>query len=298
METKTKLTNECICFHGDHFVIHLFWIFAIFICSLSSKALAQQPTQPSLNLSAPQLDSLAFPADKAGIAAYVKVSEQIDVNRLSPIFREVRDVGDNYIIGIVPIDDIGGTIDVYLYADRDGWFVAYLPKTEPTATIMQWLSISDMNQYNKPVITNLNRTILTDALDQAKNLLLLVLPDVKYYHFKYPDATKTTLFIKTTQESDVMQFKIPQNFTLFESSFYHFSLNGGDSKVKLDGFLVSDLRETATSTGKNYNYSSFRDIHFYQASYMSLNTLHTIEVINNDTLPSGLASVLLYKEGE
>jgi len=153
METKTKVTNECICFHGDHFALHFLLTFAILIYSLCSIALAQQPTQPSLILSVPQLDSLAFPADKAGIAAYVKVSEQIDVKRLSPIFREVREVGDNYIIGIVPIDNIGGNIDVYLYADRGGWFVAYLPKTEPTATVMQWFSISDITSV--PTLINM-----------------------------------------------------------------------------------------------------------------------------------------------
>jgi len=283
-----------VCYLKKRFILAL----AILICSLTSTALTQQLNQPSLTLSKPQLDSLAFPADKAGIAAYVKVSEQIDVNRLSPIFREVREVGDNYIIGIIPIDDIGGIIDVYLYADRDGWFVTYLPKTEPAATIMQWLSISDIHN---PVITNLNRTILTDALDQAENLLLLVFPDVKYYHFKYANATKITLFLKTvSQGSDVVQFKIPQNYTLFESSFYHYGSNMGDSKIKLDGFLISDLPETATSNSSNYGYKSYRNIDFYQASYITLNVLHTIEVTHSSGYynSSGLASVLIYKEGE
>ena len=302
METYTKRMNKCALSHSCNLMIHFILTLAVVVCCLNSMVMAQQPTQPSLILSMPQVDSLAFPSDKAGIAAYVEVSEQIDVNRLSPIFKEVRDVGDNYIIGIVTIDNIAGKIDVYLYADREGWFVSYLTKTEPTATIMQWLSISDIGN---PVITNLSRTILTDALDQAKNLLLLVFPDVKYYHFKFHDANKMTLFVKTvnkSQGSDVVQFKIPQNYTLFESSFYHYAvgIGGYDSKVKIDGFLVSDLPENATSIGRIYSYDSWRNINFYQASYVTLNALHTIQVTHSSyySTSSGLASLLIYKEGE
>jgi len=114
-----------------------------------------------------------------------------------------------------------------------------------------------------------------------------------------------TLFIKTVtrnQGSDVVQFKIPQNYTLFESSFHHYGSDMGDSKVKLDGFLVSDLPETATSgPATNYGWSGcYRNIGFYQQSHVTLNTLHTLEITHSSysSTSSGLASVLIYKEGE
>jgi hypothetical protein len=74
----------------------------------------------------------AFPADEAGIAAYVKVGQTIDIEKIKKIFTEVKEVGDNYVIGITMISDAYpvdvGDIDVHLYADIDGCLVAYLGK--------------------------------------------------------------------------------------------------------------------------------------------------------------------------
>ncbi|MFQ6039712.1 MAG: hypothetical protein ACE5PV_02550, partial [Candidatus Poribacteria bacterium] len=39
----------------------------------------------------------AFPADEAGIAAYVKVDGTIDIEKIKTIFTEVKEVGDNYV---------------------------------------------------------------------------------------------------------------------------------------------------------------------------------------------------------
>ena len=91
----------------------------------------------------------AFPVDKAGISAYIDTGQTINLDKIKTIFPEVEEVGDNYIIGITPISDYGGNISVHVYADTDGWIVAYLENDESASKIMQW-GAADVNN---PIIT-------------------------------------------------------------------------------------------------------------------------------------------------
>jgi len=285
---------------------YIFILSIFFIFHLIPNAISQQLIKPSFVENRIQGDSLAFPSKTAGIAAYSKIDQSIDVTRLKPIFNQVVDVGDNFIIGIVPINDIAITIDVYLYADSDGWFVAYLPRSEPAVKIMQWLIVSDIEN---PVITNISRTTLIDALNMAKDLLGLNFPYINYYHFKYPEATKMLLFVKTVKNNvtEIVQFKIPQNYVLFEASFYHYGVgiysSSDDSKVKIDGYLINDLPETANSSGINYGLKSYCTINHYQNEYVTLDILHTIEInyIRGSSLyvgSGGIATLLIFNEGQ
>jgi hypothetical protein len=105
----------------------------------------------------------AFPENKAGISAYINTNQTIDIEKIKTIFPEVVEVGDNYIIGITPIPDYGGNIGVHVYADTDGWVVAYIGNDEPASMIMQW-GTADVNN---PIITTITTTILEDALHKA-----------------------------------------------------------------------------------------------------------------------------------
>jgi hypothetical protein len=80
----------------------------------------------------------AFPEVGAGIAAYIFTNQTISINRIKTIFNVVYWVGDNYIYGNTRIPNFGGDMNVRVYADTDGWLVAYLPMTKPAAQIMKW----------------------------------------------------------------------------------------------------------------------------------------------------------------
>jgi len=174
----------------------------------------------------------AFPEDVAGISAYVSTGQTIDIEKIKTIFSEVEKIGDNYIVGITPISNFGGNIGVHLYADKDGWLVAYLKNDEPTAKIMQWGSAD----IDNPVVAVIN-IALEDALFKAGEVVGVGIKSIKYYHFNYPDATSMMIFVKTraTDGTNIVQFEIPATYRLYEASYYHYSYDADDSIVKIDG---------------------------------------------------------------
>ncbi|MCL0056688.1 hypothetical protein M1N81_03945 [Dehalococcoidia bacterium] len=162
--------------------------------------------------------STAFPKNDAGISAYVYLDRTIEIEKMKAAFSEVKEIGDNYIIGIVPIPNFGGNIDVHVYADTDGWMVAYLGRGEVAAKIIQWLPADPVD----PAVA-LVATTLFEALQKAAEAAILAIPvgATKYYHFGYPDADGMTIFVRTqaTLGSSIAQLEIPTAYTLFEALF-------------------------------------------------------------------------------
>ena len=214
----------------------------------------------------------AFPADEAGISAYVKVDGTIDIEKIKTIFTEVEEVGDNYVIGITTISDYIVAlrledIDVHLYADIDGWLVAYLRKDKFVAEVMRW------EEYLKAggVIKS---TALEDALYKAADAAgVAILTEIKYYDFKFPDANSMTIF---TNDDGEMQVEIPANYTLYEASYNHMSAMDGFAVLKVDGTEIN------RRTYKGKSFGSYRGA-------ITVGNLHTIEVV------STVATVLIYK---
>ena len=257
----------------------------------------------------------AFPEDEAGILAYVDVSETIDIEKLKIIFTEVEEVGDNYIIGITPISDFGGNINVHVYADTDGWIVAYFEKDEPASKIMQWEPASP----SYPSITEITTTTLRDAIYKAAiaaDIPPATLPEINYYDFKFPDANGMTIFIRTkgSEGTNIAQVEIPATYTLYEASYYHYIYYYSDlytpaspdiqtywdSKLKVDGTTVSDAY---TYYGGDGVYTWWRAFDSYKV-YITTGTLHKIAIsyvatssYSSDLGSSGVATVLIYKTG-
>lgn len=257
------------------------------------------------SLFAGNADAGAFPENEAGISAYINTSQTIDINKIKTIFTEVEKVGDNYIIGITPISDWGGDIDVHVYADTSGWIVAYLKNDEPAAKIMQW-GTADVNN---PVITTIATTTLVDALFKAGNAagVGIVAGKIKYYDFEFPNANSMMLFIRTrtTNGSNIHQVEIQADYTLYEASYYHYSYDYHyisdywDSKLTVDGTIVSDA--ALTYSGGTYNYQWWRAFASYGARIVP-STLHKIEISYEqpgnhiyDYGSAGVATVLIYR---
>jgi len=237
----------------------------------------------------------------------VNTSQTIDLDKLKTIFTEVEEVGDNYIIGITPIPDFGGDIDVHVYADTDGWLVAYFTKDEPAAKIMQW-GTADVDN---PVITTITTTTLRDALYKAADAAGIGIPSaaIKYYDFEYPNANGMTLFVRTraTDGTNITQVEIPATYTLYEASYYHYLFGNnvgsstyytGSSELNVDGTLISELSVTS-----NWNDNGKWDRAFgsYKGA-ITTGTLHKIEISfsrcgYNDRGSAGVATVLIYRTG-
>jgi hypothetical protein len=252
----------------------------------------------------------AFPEDEAGIAAYIFTNQTISIEKIKTIFSSVVEVGDNYIIGITQIPDYGGNMGVHVYADTDGWLVAYLEMDEPAAAIMQW-GTADVNN---PSIGVIKSTTLEDALYKAGEATRvgIVASKIKYYDFEYPNANAMMLFIRTvpTAGSRIHQVEIPADYMLFEASYYHYIYyytrkcdNGRespywDSKLKVDESIISDA---PTAYQGNGVYTWWRTFDSYKGAVTS-GTLHTIEISYEKTYweledvgSAGVATVLIYR---
>jgi len=255
----------------------------------------------------------AFPVDKAGISAYIDTGQTIDLDKIKTIFPEVEEVGDNYIIGITPISDYGGNISVHVYADTDGWIVAYLENDESASKIMQW-GTADVNN---PIITTITTTTLEDALHKAGDAASvgIVSSNIKYYDFEFPNANSMMIFIRTraTTGTNTHQVEIPADYMLFEASYYHYIYYRGyyansgqwfyrDSILKVDGMPISDADTYRSPSG----YRWWRSFTSYGGK-ITPGTLHTIEISHDwygagyadstyDYGSAGVATVLIYRD--
>lgn len=266
------------------------------LCSTSVIALKDE------SMSAPQ--GLAFPEGEAGISAYINTNQKIDLEKLKTIYSRVDYVGDNYIIGVVPIADWGGDIDVHVYADTDGWLVAYLKKDEPVSGIMQW---GDADTDN-PSLGVIKSTTLEDALYKAGDAAKvgIVDSDINYYDFEFPNANKMTIIAKTqpTSGSSIHQLEMPADYTLYDAAYYHYILYysyedfykrrwWADSILKVDGATISDA---VTEYKGDEVYTWWRALDQYKGA-ISTGKLHTIEISHDGTEQgsSGVATVLIYR---
>ncbi|NQE45267.1 hypothetical protein C5S31_04495, partial [ANME-1 cluster archaeon GoMg2] len=252
----------------------------------------------------------AFPEDEAGISAYVNTNQTIDLEKLKTIFTEVEEVGDNYIVGLTPIPDFGGNINVTVYADTSGWIVAFFKKDEPAAMMMQWGKDTDVDN---PQITEIKSTTLEDAITKAADAadIIWTVKDIKYYDFEYPDADGMTLFVRTraTEGTNSTQVEVPATYTLYEASYYHYIFYYGsiyypiscwNSTLTVDEITISDASTNVEPKGNKW----WRVFDSY-GPYITTETLHKIEIsykitenygeYATDIGSSGVATVLIYR---
>ena len=280
---------------------------ALFVALLSG-CTAQEDN--SMLLEEPSMDGqAAFPEGEAGLAAYINTGQAVDLDKLKAIFSPVREVGENYILGTVPISDWGGNIDINLYADTDGWIVAYLKKEDPVSMVMQW---GDSDADN-PTIGVIKSTTLEDAIYKAGDAAAvgIVSNDINYYHFGFPNANRMMIIVKVQPTSGVgiHQIEIPTNYNLFDSAYYHYEYcfgyctkycgypnheyTGTKSKLKIDG---SDISDAAPSDPGFGGYSWWRGMDRYKSA-MTPGRLHTLSISHygSDTGSAGVATVLIYR---
>jgi hypothetical protein len=198
-----------------------------------------------------------FLQQEAGISAYVKVDQKIDLARVRGVFKtEEEPLNDQYLIGEVALADLPPETHPHVYVNKDGWIVAYYSNNAPASKIMQWIG------YGGGVIS---KTTLEDAIRKVYDALPLPYPqDVKYYHFKYPNATRimviTKLNNKGRSRTESFYLTIPPAVRLLEASWAlrHSGYNSGrlgindkwiTNWLEGDGFLY-DFTNLITTQAK------------------------------------------------
>ena len=184
----------------------------------------------------------AFPADEAGISAYLNVGQTIDLAKAKSALRGIQAEGDNYVIGIIELHGLPEEEFPHMYISMDGWILAYYSKFAPSSRIFQWYG------YQGGPITT---TTLQDAIARLCPTIgvnfIQVKGDVAYYHFNYLEATKVTIAVDTTEGmDDTFNYSIPLNVVLYEGSFSHYS-RGDNSVLKDESYGVISITNESGS---------------------------------------------------
>lgn len=142
----------------------------------------------------------AFPADAAGLAAYVKLSaisqDTFDRARQS-LFESVESAAATYMIGVKKYsnDGVSNGYDqtvFHIYLGADGWLAVYLLKDQFPGQIANWREGAGLSD-----------TMLKYAVDDAlQKIGAAAAEPLKYYNFAYPDAKKMTFVRETMNKGD------------------------------------------------------------------------------------------------
>jgi hypothetical protein len=188
----------------------------------------------------------SFPVNDAGIAAYVSVGPNVDLNKTYAAYQDVVDTSQTSIIGTVKIPNLIGDSVPLVYVGADGWIIAYYPKTEPESRIMQW------NGYSKPYV---NTTTLEDAISKMATALGVnyesIKGNIKYYDFRYPEANLMTMIVETVGGGGgSFNFTIPQTMTLYNVSYSQYDTDGYYwSVIYVDGAMISNIGPSSLAYG-------------------------------------------------
>jgi len=179
-----------------------------------------------------------FPADEAGIAAYVRANSSIDLNDAKSAFTSIERETTDYIIGTVPMWGHTEQQQPHVYVSNDGWIVAYYPKDRSSGWIMPW------GEYTGGPISS---TTLSKAIVKVGDVVGGTAQNIKYYDFRHPNASKMMIIIESTTGTEFFKVKIPTAFTTYAVDWSHYtstscsSLSRGSSYVYLNNTLFNSF---------------------------------------------------------
>lgn len=183
-----------------------------------------------------------FPADEAGISAYVKAKASIDLNASKSAFTSIERQTADYIIGTVALSLHTEEQYPHVYVSKDGWVVAYYPNDRSSAWIFPWAD------YAGGALTS---TTLSKAAGTVATAVGGTTTGLKYYDFRYPGATKMMMIVESTYNgNNFFKVTIPTSFSTYAVYWSHYDSNY-KSKAYLNNGQFSEI------DGNYANYGSF-----------------------------------------
>jgi hypothetical protein len=248
-----------------------------------------------VSLAAPPLSASSdtFPADEAGISAYVNIGQSINLQTAKNAFVGIETEGDGYVIGIVALTGLPEDEFPHVYVTQDGWILAYYTKFAPASRIFQWYGYqggSFTTTTLEDVIAKICVTIVVNYSSVKGN--------VRYYHFQYPEATKLLVAVDRVsgQDEDTFNFSIPYGVTLYEGSWSHSVKSYSPSyysNLYLDGNVINYV---------NYNYNSpelsLARCGKFSDSQLVRDVLHLVKIVlhwGSSSDWAGAALVFIYR---
>ena len=209
----------------------------------------------------------SFLDQEAGISAYTKVDQQVDLAKAATGFKTVEYQTSEYIIGSVALPGLPETEDVHAYVHKDGWMLTYYFIQEPIAKIINWNSLAS----TKP------EAGIAKLCDAAGVSFVWA----NFYDFRYPDVDKLMVII----DYDSFRLKIPGSFSVYARSY---SLRGTGGYSGCTNALYIGEDEIARTSSVKYGALT--------PTQLVPDVFHAIRTTCTGT-SHGVAIVLAYREG-
>lgn len=142
--------------------------------------------------------------DEAGIAAYYKAPNQLNLELIRPLFNSIELESADYILGSISVPSYAEHFDTHVYVRRDGWIMAYYLASAPTSKM---IDTTARNLDSTKLKTVMNNVAVTGGAPFGT---------VTYYNFNFPNATHMLLVGENAEEFAIT---IPSNYAYYELSW-------------------------------------------------------------------------------
>ena len=170
-----------------------------------------------------------FPADEAGISAWVKAKTSVNLDTAKPAFATIERETSNYIIGTVALPWHTEVQYPHVYVSTDGYVVAYYPIDRSSGWLLPWYYYTGV-----PIST----TTLKEAAKIVCDQIGGTTTGLRYYDFRHPDATKMMIIVEDAPSADWFKVTIPSDYTTYRVDWSHQGIHTGyydGSYAYLDG---------------------------------------------------------------
>ena len=184
-----------------------------------------------------------FPADEAGISAYVKAKSTVNLNDAKPAFATIERETDDYIIGTVALSKHTEEQYPHVYVSTDGWVVAYYPNDRPASWILPWADYS-----GGPIAS----TTLSKVLGTVCSEIGGTTTGLKYYDFRYEDASKMMIIVESVRNgANFFKVTIPTTFAAYAVDWSHYNIRH-DSRNCCSHAYLNDVQCSGICSGTGY----------------------------------------------
>lgn len=154
-------------------------------------------------------EGVHFLEAEAGPALYMNAGRTLSLATAKSVFRNVEYETSTYVIGSMSLPSLPSEDqDVHVYVHVDGWIVVYYLNDESLTKIVSSVYWSG---------GQLTATKLDEGMSKMCDALVVLVSNIKKYHFKYPEANNWQIM---TRYGGTFNMKIPDEFNVYERSYY------------------------------------------------------------------------------
>ena len=222
-----------------------------------------------------------FPADEAGISAYVKAMDSVDLNDAKGAFASIERETSDYIIGTVALSLHTEEQYPHVYVSTDGWVVAYYPKNRPSSWILPWAD------YGGGEISS---TTLSKAAGVVCDQIGGTTTGIEYYDFRHENASKMMIIVESERGgTNFFKVTIPTSFATYAVDWSHYNIDHGDSYHDYSRAYLNEVQCSYIDGATRANYGSF-------LGQFENGIEHTVKVSSDSVATGRIGLVLEYAE--